>query len=333
MSSHSGPYREPPAWLARIPGYRGYHDKEQRRLADRALREELARRVRAAAEQVQQVSAELARARRFDDLTALDALGRRVRHLGDRLQTVPEGYRGLFDREQVDEAALEQLIAFDQALAAGVERLNTLASQLSDQTPSPILDGPAGREIVELTDRLLQRLDGRSTVISQGQPLPAQEALAVLAEPVQPAPEITLAPGDALSYVNRDYLVDAVISYRGDRSWSEYRLRDGADERWLVVTPTGASLLASVGVTLDESAAESVTLDGTTYRLTTQGQATATLAGPSGDRKGVPVTFRDYQGADAAGTVLAVRDWGDERRVLQGEPIERELLSVYPRVR
>jgi hypothetical protein len=329
MAGVSDAYPQPPGWLAAIPGYSGYHAKEQRRLADRALREELARRVTASIQQLQRLSAALARARRLADLAPVDGLTSRLQHFNDRLTTAPEGYRGLFEQERVDEAALDQILAFDRSLAAGIERLAVVAATLTERTPAPLLDSPAGVELVELVERLHQRLDARHTVMTEGRALTPESALAVLQPPARPVPQFNLKPGDAASYGGQDYVVDAVISYRGDRDWTEYRLRDASAERWLVVDGGRAALLspaASEPVGASDSA--TFTHDGRDYRLVAHGQATAALTGPSGRQPNVPVTFRDYEAGEAR---LAVREWGAERHILVGEAIDLGLVSTYPR--
>jgi hypothetical protein len=323
-------YPKSPAWLAGIPGYSGYHAKEQRRLADRALREDLARRVTAAVQQLQRLSAALARARRFGDLGPVDGLTGRLQHLADRLRAAPEGYRGLFEQERVDEAVLDQVIAFDTALAAGVERLGVLVAGLSERAPGPVLDTPAGMELVELAERLHARLDARTAIFASGARVAPETALAVLQDPPRPAPKLSLKPGDAVSYGSTDLLVDAVVTYQGDRAWTEYRLRDARAERWLVAEPAAASLLAPAAaeeVNLEED--DSATIGGQRYRLRAYGQATASLVGPAGEQRNVPVTFRDYRDDDDG--VLAIRDWGGERRVYRGNLIDPALLTVYPR--
>lgn len=320
-------YPEPPGWLAAIPGYRGYHAKEQRRQADRALREDLARRVTSAVGALQRVSATLARERRYADIATVDQLISRLQHLADRLQSQPEGYRGLFQQERIDEEVLDQIIAFDRSLASGIERLGTLAGQAG--AGAPILGDESGQELTALVERLHTRLDARTAVLSSGQALAPQAALAVLAEPAPlPAPPLALKAGDALAYGDANYLVDAAITYAGERAWTEYRLRDGSRERWLVVQGDEASLLEPVAEPIAE-ADEAATFDGRRYTLAAQGQASAALSGPSGTRRNVPVTFRDYR--DEADSRLAVREWGDERRVLHGQTVERELLNVFPR--
>ncbi|MCC6626686.1 MAG: hypothetical protein IT340_04700, partial [Chloroflexi bacterium] len=202
---------QPPSWLASIPGYRGYHDKEQRRLADRALREDLAGRLTTSVQGLQRLSAALASARRYDQLGSVDGLTGRLQHLIDRLRTAPEGYRGLFERERVDEAVLDQVLAFDASLATGVERTGALVGGLPADGPTAPLSGPGGQELITLIDRLHARLDARGQVFSGGQPLAPGEALAVLADPTPAPAPLMLRPGDAVSYGGTDYIVDAAI--------------------------------------------------------------------------------------------------------------------------
>jgi hypothetical protein len=322
-------YPSPPGWLASIPGYRGYHDREQRRQADRALRQELHDRLGAGIQALQRLSAALAAARRYDQLGPVDTLTRRLQHLGDRLLAVPEGYRGLFDRERIDEATLDQVLAFDAALAGGVERVVTLVSSLSERSSGSVLDDPAGVELRELAERLHQRLDARSRLFSEGQILAPAEALAVLSDPPRPAPPPpAMAVGAAVSYGGVDYVVDARVSYAGERAWTEYRLRDVSVERWLVVLPDGIGLLAPIdaaAVALDSAGGAEVA--GRRYTPHAHGEATASVSGPAGERRGVPVVFHDLRGE--ADRWLAVREWGSERRAYEGEPVDPALLQIF----
>jgi hypothetical protein len=329
MSSTPGP--QLPRWLESLPGYAGYQDKERRRQADRALREELATRLSTSVQGLQRLSAALAGARRFDQLAGVDALTGRLQLLIDRLRTAPEGYRGLFDRERVDEAVLDQIYAFDAALATGVDRVAALVAGLSATGSEPVLAGATGQELASLVDKLHARLDARGRVISGGQALTPEAALAVLADAAPPAPApLALRPDDAVSYDGVDYLVDAVVSYQGDRAWTEYRLRDGERERWLVIEPEAASLLTAVKVEEVTVEGDDIAIyDSRRYRSGARGQATASVTGPGGSRQGVTVTYRQFT-AEPDG-VIAVRDWGDERRVLVGTTIDRDLLAVYPR--
>lgn len=332
MSSTPTEYPTPPGWLASIPGYGGYHAKEQRRLADRAVREELARRLASSIQQLQRLSAALARSRRYPDLAPVDAVTGRLHLLADRLRTAPEGYRGLFENDAIDEGVLEQVIGFDAALASGIERVAVLSGSLNERAAGPVLESPAGVELVELVEKLHERLDARAGVFTSGVALTPAKALAVLQEPPRPQPRLSLKPGDALSYGNTDYVADAVVTYQGQggRAWTEYRLRDGSAERWLLVGPEASSLLEPIAaeeVSFEQS--DSAVAGGERFHPRADGQATASVVGPAGERRGVPVSYRDYAGEAEA--VLAVRDFDGERRIFRGTTIDPALLTVYPR--
>ncbi|MCC6627146.1 MAG: DUF4178 domain-containing protein, partial [Chloroflexi bacterium] len=156
------------------------------------------------------------------------------------------------------------------------------------------------------------------------------EALAVLADPTPAPAPLMLRPGDAVSYGGTDYIVDAAIDYQGERTWTEYRLRDGDAERWLMIEPATTSLLAPVPVgeiTLENDGTASYATRR--WRAGAHGQATASITGPSGSRRGVSVAYRTFY-AEPDG-VLAFRDWSDEQRRYVGTTIDHDLLSVFPR--
>jgi hypothetical protein len=319
-----------PAWLSRLPGYAGYAAKEARRQADRAVREELARRLTAAVQSLQRVSAALAAERLFSELAAVDRASSRIQHLVDRLRSVSEGYRGLFDQERVDEAVLNQIVAFDRAMGRGVETIVERAATLNAHPATPVMTSPAGVELTSAVERLHAQLDARGNLFSSGAALPAEAALAVLADSAPATNHLVMKRGDAVAIDATDYVVDAVIAYAGDRPWVEYRLRDGTTERWLSVAAGLVLMLTLVTaeeVTIEETGAARVA--GHQFHPQAQGTATAALNGPGGERRGVPVTYASYLAADDHW--LVVRDWDGERLQATGEPVDPAQITVYPR--
>jgi hypothetical protein len=98
---------------AKIPGYRGYQDRELRRDVDKLQREHLA------AELGRLKALLSSRARDYTDagqLAALAAFGRLDRQLDGLQQTIrfsDYGASGLFDPMKINEPELERLYAFD----------------------------------------------------------------------------------------------------------------------------------------------------------------------------------------------------------------------------
>ncbi|MER3484899.1 MAG: hypothetical protein C4345_01870, partial [Chloroflexota bacterium] len=116
--------------LAKIPGYRGYREKEDRRDADRRVREHVASAFAKQAERVERVARQLAEQRKIQDVGAVDEFARSIRHLIDRILTATYGYGGLFSARNVDEVALDQLRRFDESLLQGAQELEAPVATL-----------------------------------------------------------------------------------------------------------------------------------------------------------------------------------------------------------
>src|SRR3954452_7373796 len=110
--------------LGSIPGYAGYRDKERRRDADKAVRDRLVAELKTRADRVGQLATSLADARRITEVGAINELQTRIRMLADRVNTASYGYGGLFGSRDIDGAVIDQLRLFDEALFAGVAKLD-----------------------------------------------------------------------------------------------------------------------------------------------------------------------------------------------------------------
>jgi hypothetical protein len=87
-------------------------------------------------------------------LTAIVPLERaatKLQRLIDRIKTASYGYAGLMDAVKVDEAALDKLYDFDQAMLGGVERLAALLDKLSAAVDA---EAPITAESKELSKEL-----------------------------------------------------------------------------------------------------------------------------------------------------------------------------------
>jgi len=107
-----------------IPGYKGYKDKEMRREADRLLRETLARKYEEQWARLNGVQKRLLSSGGIEYLDDVESAANKLRGFIDKLKTAAMGYGGLFSAVRVDEAQLDKLYAFDNALADGVTQIS-----------------------------------------------------------------------------------------------------------------------------------------------------------------------------------------------------------------
>jgi hypothetical protein len=108
---------------SKIPGFSGYFEKENRRTADRLLRQEVARRYEEQWGRVSQIQTDLVTAGRIDLLDDLEGAALKLRTFIDQMKTASYGYSGFFDAVKVKEDDLANLYQYDNALLENVSKV------------------------------------------------------------------------------------------------------------------------------------------------------------------------------------------------------------------
>jgi hypothetical protein len=180
----------PNSWLHKIagivPGFKGYMDRERRRDADKLLRTHIARQYSAQRDRLNRVQQSLLRERRMDAIGEVDRMAGVLQRLIDRINTATYGYTGMFDAVKIEAEDLDQLYAFDMALASGADQVSSAISALDDAQGEK-LDAAAGR-LATLLDDLNERMNQRSELLTSGKRLPSDEYESLLntLEPLPP---------------------------------------------------------------------------------------------------------------------------------------------------
>lgn len=118
------------ALVAKIPGYRGYKDKEMRREADALLRQHVAAQFAAQLAQAEEMARQMLTG---PGMAQLDEMGRgntRLQTLIDKIKTAAQGYAGFFDAVKVKEDQLDALYEFDNTMLAQVDEVSAALEQL-----------------------------------------------------------------------------------------------------------------------------------------------------------------------------------------------------------
>src|SRR5215210_4717613 len=176
-----------------IPGYKGYVDKERRRDADKLLRMHLARQYTSQRDRLNRAQQSLLRAKQLKSIGEVDRLAGVLQRFIDRLSTATYGYTGLFDPIKVEAQDLDQLYAFDMALASGVDQVSSAIDALEaaatpGATPGQLPELPAGvTRLGTLLDDLNRRLNERADLLTSGRRLEGSEYNSLLSSINQPA--------------------------------------------------------------------------------------------------------------------------------------------------
>lgn len=113
----------------KIPGYSGYTAREGRRDADKAQREHLADRLRAAKGPLTDAVRGLSSTGRLAQVGPADHVMKRLDQAENRVRFASYGYSGFFDAVKIDEAQLDALYEFDHALVEQIDEIARLASE------------------------------------------------------------------------------------------------------------------------------------------------------------------------------------------------------------
>jgi hypothetical protein len=322
--------------MDRIPGYRGYKEKELRREADKLLRDRIAAGV---AEEVRRLSGlklELTNRGQLMALPDFERATTKLQRFADQVRTASYGYAGLFDAVKVEEGELNALYEYDLALEAGVGRLAQQRESLSAAIDQGEGTNEAIRALSQLADDLNSQFGRRQQTILEGKPVPGPSPLDVLAPPEKTHPKaqqlINLKLKDAISYAGGDYTVDGKIVFSTrERPIVTYRLNGGQGENWLWAGDGGNRLAFLQPRDLPAGeVGDKVTVDGTELALAAEGSANAQVEGQSGKRGG-SVQFRRYEGANDR--LLWVEDWGDGRRAYFGDLLLPEEVELWTSAR
>jgi hypothetical protein len=96
-----------------IPGWRGYRIKEERRNADRILRDQIVSRLRRSADKIEDIRAAVVEEEIEDAYKTVDSLMSRAEKLISQIEHADYGYRPFFDAIKIKEDDLENMLRYD----------------------------------------------------------------------------------------------------------------------------------------------------------------------------------------------------------------------------
>lgn len=131
----------------KIPGYRGFQDRELRRDVDRLQREHLASELGRLKGVLRERARDYTDAGKIGALSSFDRLDRQLDGLSQAIRFSDYGATGLFDPVKIGEAELQRLYEFDLSL---VDDLGVLEGEID------ALPRPGGEDAAPALERLLQ---------------------------------------------------------------------------------------------------------------------------------------------------------------------------------
>jgi len=150
--------------LKKVPGFKGYIERENRRDSDKLLREIIAERL---GEQYQRISALQRDFISYGEIMYVDdleAAAIKIRTLADRIRRASYGYAGIFDAVKIKEEDLANIYNYDASLLESIDEIdraidNVEASVGTDGLPA------AFRHLTSVSQQTIDTYNKREEVV------------------------------------------------------------------------------------------------------------------------------------------------------------------------
>ena len=149
-----------------IPGFKGYIERQNRRDADKILRDTVARRFEDQWRRASQLQSDMVSNGQIAFVDEMEKAAIKLRTFIDKISTAPRGYSGMFDAVKINEKELESIYQFDAAffdLAEQVGRaLDNVEASLGDAAGLPA----AIRNVTTLARQSVETYNRRAEAVT-----------------------------------------------------------------------------------------------------------------------------------------------------------------------
>lgn len=145
-----------------VPGFRGYKAKEQRREADKEIRDFVYSRLQEARNELQDIYQIVAESRVPEALHPIDRLTAIFDRVSEKVHHASYGYAGFFDATKIDEEDLDRMINFDTQLLEGAKGIAQRVQAFKDEVQASKFDNLEAYE-----SELRKTIEGFETTFDQ----------------------------------------------------------------------------------------------------------------------------------------------------------------------
>ena len=151
---------------SKIPGFSGYVERQNRRAADKLMRETIADRFQEQWARTSQLQTDMISAGMLSYVDDMERAAIQMRTFIDKIRTASYGYSGLFDAVKINEEELAKLYSFDQGFFLAAEELgralDNVKATLGDEAGLPA----AIRNVATLARQSTEAFERRSEVFT-----------------------------------------------------------------------------------------------------------------------------------------------------------------------
>ena len=163
VSSQVDPFKK---LMSFIPGFSGYIERQNRRDADKLLRETVARRFEEQWTRASSLQVDMVNNGMLSYVDDMEKASLALRTFIDKIGTAARGYSGMFDAVKINEKELEAIYQFDAAffdLADQVKSgLDNVEASMGDEAALPA----AIRNITNLSRLAVETFERRSEIVT-----------------------------------------------------------------------------------------------------------------------------------------------------------------------
>ncbi len=147
-----------------LPGFKGYREREERRQADKQLRDHLVGLIDAERTKLQRVEADLSRAGKVARVGVLDRCLGQLTKWRDKLHYADYGYTGWLEKPAFSEPELDKLYQYDLSLQDAIAALGEKVAAVASADEAGFEAAVAALD-ASITD-LGGKIEGRANAIS-----------------------------------------------------------------------------------------------------------------------------------------------------------------------
>jgi len=150
--------------LAKIPGFKGYVERGDRRMSDKLLRDKISDEFEALYQRVSGLQRDLINQGEISYIDDLEAAALKLRQFIDRVRTASYGYAGLFDAIKIKQDELDQVYQYDYALLALADEVTAAIDNVETSIGTDGLDASI-RHLTQTSQQCVDAFNKRTEVM------------------------------------------------------------------------------------------------------------------------------------------------------------------------
>ena len=149
-----------------IPGFKGYIERQNRRDADKVLRDTVARRFEDQWRRTSQLQSDMVSNGQIAFVDDIEKAAIKLRTFIDKISTAPRGYSGMFDAVKINEKELESIYQFDAAFFDLAEQVGRALDNVEASLGDPAALPAAIRNVTTLARQAVETYNRRSEAVT-----------------------------------------------------------------------------------------------------------------------------------------------------------------------